>query len=49
MNQIEEAFERRSMEPSDRPETEETEPVNPFEISFWRWAITITKTESRSH
>lgn len=46
MNQIEEAFERRSTEPSDRPQTEEPEPFNPFEISLWRWTITITETRS---
>ena len=49
MNQIEQAFDKRNPEASNRPEAEETEPVNPFEISVWQWTITITKTESRSH
>lgn len=44
MNQIEQAFERRNTRASDRPEEEKTNPVNPFEISLWRWTITITET-----
>lgn len=46
MNQIEQAFERRNAETSDQPKVEETNPVNPFEISLWRWTITITETGS---
>ena len=46
MNQIEQAFERQNGRASDRPEEEETNSVNPFEISLWRWTITITETGS---
>ncbi len=46
MNQIEQAFERRNARASDRPEEEKTNPVNPFEISLWRWTITIAETGS---
>lgn len=44
MNQIEQAFERREAGASDRLTTEEVEPVTPFEISLWRWTITIAET-----
>lgn len=48
MNQIEQAFERRETGTTERSEEEETGRVNPFEISLWRWTITIAETRPRA-